>query len=88
MFRTITTKAQTLKMLTRSQTASFSVASEPLDVVHDQKNRKFFIELHSHEAILSYTKKGNTLVLEHTVVPEVFQGKGVGKILAKVRFEK
>ncbi|CAH2071598.1 unnamed protein product, partial [Iphiclides podalirius] len=39
------------------------------------------------EAIIDYEKKGKAITLLHTNVPQEFQGKGVGKILAKYAFD-
>lgn len=35
-------------------------------------------------AILKYEQRGKNITFVHTDVPPVFQGKGVGRILAKV----
>lgn len=36
------------------------------------------------EAVIGYERDGKNITFVHTDVPEAFQGKGVGKILAKV----
>lgn len=54
-------------------------------IQHDVENRNFFINLGTTKAFLSYNKFDNLLVLEHTEVPAKYAGKGLGKLLAKVR---
>lgn len=55
-----------------------------LKVQHDVKNEQFFIDLGTPNAFLSYKKYGNIIEMEHTEVPNVHTGKGLGKLLAKV----
>lgn len=38
----------------------------------------------SEFATLEYTRANDTITFTHTEVPEVFRGKGVGKLLAEV----
>ncbi|CAG2053286.1 unnamed protein product [Timema podura] len=57
-----------------TQISQFS--SENFPVHHDKCASQFY-----------YEKLNGTLDLQHTDVPEVFQGKGIGKILAKGAFE-
>lgn len=54
-------------------------------IVHDADNREFFFEIGNDKAFLSYRRTGNVLHMDHTVVPDVFHGKGYGKLLAKVK---
>ena len=55
------------------------------NVVHDSKKMVFVLPVEGHQAEIVYSKKGPVIVLEHTEVPEALNGRGVGKILAKVR---
>lgn len=73
------------RMLTRSQIGLFS--SKDLVVQHDPKNLTFFVELNSDKAFLEYTKENGVFNLKHTFVPEVFKGKQIGNLLAKVGFD-
>lgn len=54
-------------------------------VHHDSENKQFFIEMNESNAFLSYTKCGNVIQMDHTEVPQVYGGRGLGKVLAKVR---
>lgn len=39
-------------------------------------------------AVVNYDQKGNNIRFIHTEVPSVFQGKGIGRKLAKVTFKE
>lgn len=57
-----------------------------LSVVHDEKNKEFFIKLGGDKAFLQYDvldPATGAVDLQHTVVPEVFRGQGIAKVLAK-----
>ncbi|XP_077297531.1 protein NATD1 [Arctopsyche grandis] len=70
-----------LRMITRSQIKSFS--SKELQVNHVKDKNHFAVELNGEYATLEYSSKNNMITFLHTEVPEVFRGKGVGKILAE-----
>lgn len=72
------------RMLTRSHIRLFS--SKDLVVQHDLKNSTFFVEINSEKAYIEYTKENGIFNLKHTFVPEVFKGKQIGNLLAKVGF--
>lgn len=76
------TLATSKTMTLRSQTAHLS--TNKLFVEHDKKHSEFFIKINSDRAMIQYEINGNTINLKETEVPNVFQGKGVGKILAEV----
>uniref|UniRef100_A0A336KIQ3 Protein NATD1 n=1 Tax=Culicoides sonorensis TaxID=179676 RepID=A0A336KIQ3_CULSO len=75
----------TRTIFTRSQRAQFS--TNGLKVIHKPEDSEFVVEFDAQKAFLKYSKKGNLIELEHTEVPEVFRGKGVGKLLAQEAFE-
>lgn len=54
------------------------------NVQHDPVNEMFFIKLGTSKAFISYTKCANVIQMDHTEVPEIYNGKGFGKLLAKV----
>ncbi|XP_042874905.1 protein NATD1-like [Penaeus japonicus] len=59
---------------------------QALNVVHDESNMEFFIKLGEDKAFLQYDVIDPTtgaVDLQHTVVPEAFQGQGIAKVLAK-----
>lgn len=54
-------------------------------IQHDLDNRIFFIKLDgTSKAYLSYTKCDSIIQMEHTEVPKLYGGKGLGKLLAQV----
>jgi predicted GNAT family acetyltransferase len=57
--------------------------SEPLDVVMNEKTHRFEVTLGNETAFAEYNLLRDAIVLPHTVVPDVFAGKGVGSALAK-----
>lgn len=72
------------KMYTKSQVQQFTSGISTESVQHDRKNSHFYVTLGDHKAFVEYNLVGNVMKLNHTVVPEIFGGKGVGKILAEV----
>lgn len=71
-------------MYTKSQVQQFTSAISTESVQHDPKNLNFYVTLGEHKAFVEYSLAGNVMKLNHTVVPEIFGGKGVGKVLAEV----
>ncbi|MPC27959.1 Protein NATD1 [Portunus trituberculatus] len=62
-------------------------AAQDMQVVHDEENMEFYIKLGQDKAYLQYDildPKTKAVDLQHTVVPEVFRGQGIAKVLAKV----
>ena len=57
--------------------------SEPLDVVMNDKTRRFEVKLGDQTAFAEYSLLRDAIVLPHTVVPEAFSGMGVGGALAR-----
>lgn len=53
-------------------------------VEHDAANSEFFINIGNDKAFIAYKLDGGVMHMEHTDVPIAFEGRGVGKILAKV----
>lgn len=72
-------------MLTRATIRAFS--TEALKVYNDVAKQQFTITLHGQKAVVDYEQTGKRIKLIHTEVPSIFQGKGVGKILAKHAFD-
>lgn len=54
------------------------------DVTHNEKAGRFEVELDGETAFAEYELKGeDTIVFPHTVVPDAFEGQGIGSALAK-----
>ncbi|XP_049797854.1 protein NATD1 [Schistocerca nitens] len=71
-----------------STTAIMQFSTDALEVSHDKSVKEFFITLGKERAFLQYDEDACGVVdLLHTEVPSIFQGKGVGRILAKAAFD-
>lgn len=57
--------------------------SETLNVVMNEEARRFEISLDGDAAFAEYRLVDHGIILPHTVVPEAFEGRGVGSALAK-----
>ncbi|WP_374472797.1 GNAT family N-acetyltransferase [Phenylobacterium sp.] len=55
----------------------------PIDVVMNEDTRRFEVTLDGETAFAEYRLVDHGIILPHTVVPEAFEGKGVGSALAK-----
>lgn len=57
-------------------------------LIHDVSHHRFAISLGAeNSAFISYYKKGDHFVLDHTEVPAAFGGKGIGAKLAEAVFD-
>lgn len=57
--------------------------AEALQVVNNEKAHRFEVELDGETAFAEYSLVDHGIILPHTLVPESFEGKGVGSALAK-----
>lgn len=67
-----------------SKQQPFCSATLVPQVVHNPADQKFVLPIEGYEAELLYRLKGSTIHLDHTEVPKELEGRGLGKILAKV----
>jgi len=58
-----------------------------MTVVHEEAARRFVLQLPGGTAILAYERKGDTLDLLHTAVPDSDEGQGHGSSLARAAVE-
>jgi uncharacterized protein len=64
------------------------VGEPPEPQVRDNRDAgRFEIEVGSHVAFLRYERRGNSLALVHTEVPEALRGRRIGDKLAKAGIE-
>ena len=54
-----------------------------VNVVMNEAERRFEVKLDGEVAFAEYRLIDHGIILPHTVVPEAFEGKGVGSALAK-----
>lgn len=57
--------------------------SEKLEVVHNQAENRFEIQLDGQLAKLDYMENGDTIVMTHVGVPIEFRGHGIAAIITK-----
>ena len=57
--------------------------SETLDVVMNEETRRFEVALDGETAFAEYRLVDHGIILPHTVVPDAFEGRGVGSALAR-----
>lgn len=69
--------------MTRSRANLMATLANPY-VEHDATNSEFVLNIGNDKAFISYKLDGSVMHMEHTEVPIAFEGKGVGKELAKV----
>ncbi len=56
---------------------------EDLNVVHNEDKNRFEVQLGDRLAMVEYIPAKQNIVFTHTEVPPEFEGRGVGKKLAK-----
>ena len=54
-----------------------------VEVANNTEKRQFQVELDGETAFAEYRLVDHGIILPHTVVPEAFEGRGVGSALAK-----
>ena len=61
-----------------------SQLSKPnLSITHNAQAQRFETSINGHIGYLSYQERGDTLVYDHTIVPQELGGLGVGSALVK-----
>lgn len=81
---TTTLRKGVLSAIQMNTKAPFCAATLAPTVVHNEQQQKFVLPIEGHQAELLYRLKGSTIHLDHTEVPKELEGRGLGKILAKV----
>lgn len=54
-----------------------------LDITHNQQANRFETTIDGQTGYVSYKDRGDTLVYDHTEVPEALEGQGIGSALIK-----
>ncbi|MFN3582516.1 GNAT family N-acetyltransferase [Phenylobacterium sp.] len=57
--------------------------ADAIQVVKNDETRQFEVTLDGQTAFAEFRMVDHGMILPHTVVPEAFEGKGVGSALAK-----
>ena len=54
-----------------------------VQISHDEQAKRFETTIEGQTGYISYQDKGDTLVYDHTIVPQALGGRGVGSALVK-----
>jgi predicted GNAT family acetyltransferase len=57
--------------------------NENPNVIHNESQKRFEIQVDSHLAVLDYVVHGSTITFTHTGVPSALEGRGIGSLLVK-----
>ncbi len=52
-----------------------------LDIIHNEKANRFETTVDGNTGYISYQDQGDTLVYDHTIVPQALGGRGIGSAL-------
>jgi len=58
-------------------------SEKTLDITHNQEANRFETSIDGKTGYISYQERGDTLVYDHTIVPQALGGRGVGSALVK-----
>jgi hypothetical protein len=58
-------------------------SEKTLDITHNQAAKRFETSIDDQTGYISYQERGDTLVYDHTIVPQSLGGRGVGSALVK-----
>jgi predicted GNAT family acetyltransferase len=60
---------------------------EALDIRHDSSAHRFAVVVEGFDAFVDYTREGNVLAINHTLVPPEIGGRGVAAQLMQATLE-
>ena len=58
-------------------------SEKTIDITHNQAAKRFETSINDQTGYISYQERGDTLVYDHTIVPQSLGGRGVGSALVK-----
>lgn len=58
-----------------------------MEIIHDEKNKKFFLTTDGKEAYVSYVIHDKTMDILHTVVPKEIGGRGFASALVQAAYD-
>ena len=62
---------------------SDQASTSHLDITHNQNAQRFETTIDGQTGYISYQERGDTLVYDHTIVPQQLGGQGVGSALVE-----
>ncbi len=60
-----------------------NASNQDLNITHDKPAKRFETTIEGQTGYISYQERGDTLVYDHTIVPQALGGRGVGSALVK-----
>ena len=60
-----------------------NVTENKVTITHNEQAQRFETTIDGHIGYISYQKRADALVYDHTIVPPALGGKGVGSALVK-----
>ena len=58
-------------------------AKPDINIIHNESAKRFETSIDGHVGYISYQKRDDKLVYDHTIVPQELGGRGVGSSLVK-----
>ena len=58
-------------------------SEQNLTITHDEQAKRFESSIDGHTGYISYQERDDTLVYDHTIVPQELGGRGIGSALVK-----
>ena len=59
------------------------ISDPTLEITHNQSANRFETSIDNQTGYISYQERGDTLVYDHTIVPQALGGRGIGSALVK-----
>lgn len=60
-----------------------TASNQDLDITHNEQADRFETTIEGQTGYISYQERGDTLVYDHTIVPQELGGRGIGSKLVK-----
>jgi len=54
-----------------------------LDIKHNEQSKRFETTVKGQTGYISYQQRGDSLIYDHTIVPQALGGQGIGSALVK-----
>ena len=58
-------------------------SEQNLTITHDEQAKRFETSIDGYTGYISYQERDDTLVYDHTIVPQELGGRGIGSALVK-----
>lgn len=59
------------------------MSDTPLAITHDEPQGRFQVEVDGHLCVLDYQLRDNTMIIQHTGVPDAVGGRGIAAVLTR-----